>query len=87
MGGKTYGLLCSLLTPGKTGSKTFKELVTIVPEHLASMPLFTAERFRFYKRNHFESESISAFAKELWKLSEQCNFKDGLNVPLRDRFV
>ncbi len=87
MGAKTYGLLCSLLTPEKPADKTFQQIVDILNEHLNPKPLVIAERFRFHKRNQAKGESVSEYIAELRRLSEHCQFGAGLADALRDRLV
>eukprot|EP00079_Xenopus_tropicalis_P035744 XP_017949515.1 PREDICTED: uncharacterized protein K02A2.6-like [Xenopus tropicalis] len=87
IGGKTYSLVRNLTAQEKASSKSFKEIVQIVQEHMSPKPLVIAERFRYHKRNQQEGETVSEFAAQLRKLAEHCEFKDGLNDALRDRFV
>ncbi|XP_039602396.1 uncharacterized protein LOC120524631 [Polypterus senegalus] len=87
MGGKAYGLLRSLTAPDKPAEKSFNDLVRVMRDHLSPKPLLIAERFRFHKRNQNEGETIAAYVAELKKLSEYCQFGDGLNDALRDRLV
>ncbi len=87
MGGKAYSLLRSLTVPEKPANKTFAEIVKIMQDHLSPKPLLIAERFRFHKRNQLEGETIAVYVAELKKLSEHCQFGEGLNDALRDRLV
>lgn len=87
MGAKTYNLLRNLLSPNKPSSKSFDDIVKILQSHLNPKPLVIAERFRFHKRNQSKEESISEYMAELRKLSQNCDFKDGLSDALRDRLV
>ena len=87
IGPKTYGLLKNLTTPNKPSTKTYKELVEILSQHLSPKPLVIAERFRFHKREQLEGESVSTYLAQLRRFAEHCNFGDYLNDALRDRFV
>lgn len=87
IGPKTYGLLRDLTAPEKPSSKSFVDLVAILQAHLAPKPLVIAERFRFHKREQKEGESVNAYAAELRRLAEHCEFGTNLNDSLRDRFV
>ena len=58
IGGKTYALLRDLLAPTKPATKSFQEIVATLQEHLSPKPVEIAERFRFYKRNQHEGESM-----------------------------
>ena len=87
IGGKTYTLLKDLLAPEKPASKSFQQKFTTLQEHLSPKPLGIAERFRFYKRNQHEGESILSYVAELRKLATHYNFGGNLNEALRDRLV
>ena len=87
IGGKTYTLLRDLLAPEKPATKSFQQIVTTLEEHLSPKPLEIAERFRFYKKNQHEGESILSYVGELRKLATHCNFGGNLNEALRDRLV
>jgi hypothetical protein len=87
IGPKTYGLLKSLLAPAKPNTKSYQDLTRILSEHLSPKPLVIAERFRFYKRDQREGESIASYVAALKKLSTGCEFGTFLNDALRDRFV
>ena len=87
IGGKTYTLPRDLLAPEKPASKSFQQIVTTLQEHLSPKPLEIAERFRFYKRNQHEGESILFYVAELRNLATHCNFGGNLNEALRDRLV
>ena len=87
IGGKTYTLLSDLLAPERPATKSFQQIVTTLQEHLSPKPLEIAERFRFYKRNKHEGESILSYVAELRKLATHCNFGGNLNEVLRGRLV
>ena len=87
IGSKTYALLRDLLTPEKPATKSFQEIVTTLQQHLSPKPLEIAERFRFYKRNQHEGETVLTYVADLKKLAAHCNFGANLNEALRDRLV
>ena len=87
IGGKTYTLPRDLLAPEKSATKSFQQIVTTLREHLSPKPLEIEERFRSYKRNQHEGESILSHVAELRKLATHCNFGGNLNEALRDRLV
>ena len=87
IGSKTYTLLRDLLSPDIPATKSFQEIVTTLQQHLRPKPLEIAERFRFYKRNQREGETVLAYVAELKKLATHCNFGANLNEALRDRLV
>jgi len=49
IGSKTYTLLRDLLSPDKSATKSFQEIVTTLQQHLSPKPLEIAERFCFNK--------------------------------------
>ncbi|CAB4038190.1 Retrovirus-related Pol poly from transposon, partial [Paramuricea clavata] len=79
--------LLSLLLPEKPADENFDEIVSTLQKHLNTKPLEIAERFRFYKRNQQEGESILNYIAELKKLTAHCNFGSNLEETLRDRLV
>ena len=87
IGSKTYSLLKDLLLPEKPADKDFNEIVSTLQKHLNPKPLEIAERFRFYKRNQHEGESVLSYVAELRKLTTHCNFGGNLEETLRDRLV
>ncbi|XP_030586939.1 uncharacterized protein K02A2.6-like [Archocentrus centrarchus] len=87
MGAKTYNLLRSLITPAKPAAKSFKEITEVLQKHFQPKPLVIAERFRFHKRHQLKTESTSEYIADLRRLSEHCQFGEGLSDALRDRFV
>ena len=80
-----YGLLKNLLMPEKPVDKSFTELKEALLTHYALRPIVIAERYRFYKRDQQESESVSDFVVMLKKLASTCKFGNILNEALRDR--
>ncbi|KAK0144661.1 Gag polyprotein [Merluccius polli] len=88
MGVKTFNLIRALAQPKKPGELTYQEIVTALTAHFSPKPLQIAERFRFYKRNQEEGESVTVFVAALRTLTEHCEFKnDALNDAIRDRLV
>ena len=86
-GSKTYTLSRDLLTPEKPATKSFREIVTTLQQHLSPKPLEIAERFRLYKRNQREGETVLTYVADLKKLAAHRNFGANLNEALQDRLV
>ena len=86
IGSAPYKLLRSLVGE-QVRTKSLAELIASMKDHLKPAPNVIAERYRFYKRDRASGESVNAYITELRRLSEHCDFKDGLNTYLRDRFV
>ena len=87
IGPLTYSVLRNLMTPDVPSSKSYDELKAILSAHFKPKTLVIAERFRFYKRNQHDNESISDYIVELKKLASTCYFGDFLSIALRDRLV
>ena len=86
VGPVTYKLLTSL-AGNKPKDKSYDELKTLLIENLEPKPNIITQRYKFYKRERAATESVSEYVAALRKLSEHCNFGDGLNDHLRDRIV
>ena len=56
VGGRTYKLLKSLVSPNLPSTKTFEELTETLRNHLKPKKLVTAERFRFHNRKQRDDE-------------------------------
>ena len=56
-------------------------------KHFKLAPSEIVERFLFHSRSRRQGESVATFVAELRSLAEFCNFKDTLEVMLRDRIV
>ena len=70
IGGKTYSLLIDLTFPDKPSTKTYDQLTQLLNKHLSPKPLIIAERYRFYKRDQKEGESVNEYVTQLRKLSK-----------------
>ena len=87
IGPATYKVLRNLVSPKKPGEVEFSELVKTLSEHFAPAPSEIVERFKFNSRIRKSGESVSTYVAELRALAANCNFKDTLDVMLRDRIV
>jgi hypothetical protein len=76
-----------LFLPKKPAGKKFDEIVSTLQKRLNPKSLEIAERFRLYKRNQREGESIISYVAEVSKLTTHCNFESNLEETLRDRLV
>jgi hypothetical protein len=68
-------------------TKTYDQLTQLLNKHLSPKPLIIAERYRFYKRDQQEGESVNEYVAQLRKLSKYCEFSAFLNDALRDKIV
>ncbi|XP_063635087.1 uncharacterized protein K02A2.6-like [Cydia splendana] len=88
IGGDAYALMANLCMPVKPSTKTFKDLVKIMTDHLQPKPSLLAERFKFRRRIQSSDESVGEYAAALKKLSKDCKFVgENLQENLRDQFV
>ena len=85
--GTTYSILSNLVSPAKPQDKTLDELITLLKNHCEPRKIVIAERFKFYKRQQKEGESIANYLAELRRLAKDCEFADSLNTALRDQLV
>ena len=87
VGPTTYALFCKVLFPSKPTECTFQEINDAMKKHLQPTTSIIIERYKFNTRHRQPGESIEAFVAELRGLAEHCNYGDGLDSMLRDRFV
>ncbi|KFD62903.1 hypothetical protein M514_24943 [Trichuris suis] len=86
-GNSTYALIQSVIRPKLPNELSYEQITTAMKQYFNPEPSEIVERFRFYKRDQRPNESISDFVAELRRLSEHCNFGNGVDTVLRDRFV
>ncbi|KAJ8041485.1 hypothetical protein HOLleu_12313 [Holothuria leucospilota] len=87
IGADAYKLLRNLVSPGKPGNKTYKDLVEIMGNHQNPTPSEIVQRCKFNSRFRKQGESVSSYVAELRALAEYCNYGITLNDMLRDRLV
>ena len=87
VGAQTYTLMRNLLSPNKTGDRTYEELVKLLKDHFQPKTSEIMQRWKFNTRNRKPDESVTDYVAELRKLAQDCNFGDSLTVMLRDRLV
>ncbi|XP_067951899.1 uncharacterized protein [Watersipora subatra] len=88
IGPKLYKLLRGLAAPDRPTAKSFKELTTLLSNHISPPPLEIAETYRFHQRNQLPGESIHEYVAQLKLLAEHCNFEGAYRERvLRDRLV
>ena len=52
-----------------------------------TVPSSIVQRYKFYNQAKQEGESIADFVASLREIAKYCNYKDTLNMMLRDRLV
>jgi len=87
IGGETYALLTSLVSPAKPQDKLFRELSAILKTHFQPQLIMIAERYHYHRRQQAVNLSIVEYVAELRCLASTCEFNDYLEQTLRDRLV
>ena len=84
VGVTTYNLLKNLVRPQKPQDLSLDELLKALQKHYQPRIVVIAERYRFYKRQQREGESIAVYQSELHRLAKDCQFGDSLSIALSD---
>uniref|UniRef100_A0A1B0DMF7 Retrotransposon gag domain-containing protein n=1 Tax=Phlebotomus papatasi TaxID=29031 RepID=A0A1B0DMF7_PHLPP len=87
IGQEAYKVLKSTLHLHTVDSRTYEQSVEVLKAKYAPKKSVIAERFKFYKREQENGESIRDYVVELQILAETCKFGDFLSSALRDKFV
>ena len=87
VGAMTYTLLKNLVSPQKPQELELKALVALLKTHYQPKIIVIAERFRFYKRQQRDSETITSYLADLRRLAKDCQFGGCLSTALRDQMV
>ena len=66
---------------------TYTEVKQKLTAHFKPKPITIAERFRFYKRQQRQGESMADYIAELRRLATTCEFGAFLDDALRDKLV
>lgn len=73
-----YKLLKDMIQPKKPEELKFVEIVNELNKHYKPKTLLIAQRFKFFKRDQYEGESVANYAAELKKLASICEFAANL---------
>ena len=73
--------------PEKSDTKSIALLAETLKGHFEPKPLVITERYYFYNQEQKSSESIAEYMIELSRYTTHCQFRDHLNVALRDHLV
>lgn len=87
VGGKTYGVLRSLIAPHKPADLDLENLQEALRKHYAPKPSPIVERCRFNMCVRKQCQSVNDFVAELRKISEHCEYGPTLSEMIRDRLV
>ena len=87
VGASTYSLLRTLVRPRQPQDLELDDIIRQLRNHYEPKKIVIAERFRYYKRQQKEGETVTVFLSELRRLAKHCEFGDKLSVALRDQFV
>ena len=83
----TYEVLRNVVAPRKPTELDYAELVSALESHFNPTPIVVGERFKFWKRDQKNGESVNEYALELRKLTRFCDFGAFLDEALRDKLV
>jgi len=86
IGQNGYSVLRDLCQPDKTGSKSYKELVKLMQNHLSPKPSEMAERYKFQQIKQKVGQSLNDFIVCLQRGAKDCSFENR-DISLRDQFV
>jgi len=87
LGPTEYGLLKNLIAPQKVSDVSYEDVTSALSLHFKPKPILIAERFRFYKRQQKQDETVAEYILVLKTLASTCEFGQILNDALRDQFV
>ena len=82
VGPATYQLLKSLVQPNKSKKKTYPELKKLLEKCYYPKPSTIVQRFKFHTRI-----SVATYITALHAICEHCDFKDTLDLMIRDHLV
>ena len=86
-GGTTYTLLKNLVRSRLPQDLELEALIDVIKRHYHHKVVVTAERFKFFKRQQREGESIAVYLSELRRLAKNCEFGEYLQTALRDQLA
>lgn len=86
IGERGYEILKALTSPEKPSSKTYKQLIKILKEHISPKPVVMVERHKFHRVRQ-GSKNITEYLADLRLAAEHCEFGDFYNDALRDQFI
>ena len=87
VGASTYSLLRTLERPRQPQDLELDDIIQQLRNHYEPKKIVIAERFRYYKTQQKEGETVTMFLSELLRVAKHCEFGDKLSVALRDQFV
>ena len=87
LGQGSFSKLKSLAHPIAVADLSLDAILQHLSGHYQPKTIEIAERFKFFKRNQREKESVAEFIAELQTLAKTCNFGNYLETAIRDQFV
>ena len=87
VGKETHAKLKDVFRPEALTTKTYDQLLTALKTMYKRKVNLLVERKSFMLRYRKEGETLHEFARELRRLSADCQFSDKLDERLRDQFV
>jgi len=87
LGWATFAKLKVLVNPTPVSNLTLEAVMQHLIGHYWPQMIEIAKRFKFFKRNQPEFESVTEFIAELQSLANMCNFGAYLETAIQDQFV
>ena len=86
-GSSTFKTIESLVGAETLKDLAYSDLVKKLSDHYDPVPSSIVQRYKFYNRTRQEGESVTDFMASLREIAKYCEYKDTLNMMLRDRLV
>ncbi|XP_040173684.1 uncharacterized protein LOC120906236 [Anopheles arabiensis] len=86
-GPSLYSMASRICSPDDPCSKSYKDLIKLLKQHLAPKVNVVAERYKYRKCEQAIGQTITEFIIELKASSQSCDFGTFLQQALRDQFV
>ena len=82
-----YSMASRICSQDDSCSKSYKDLIKLLKQHLAPKVNVVAERYKYRKCEQAIGQTITEFIIELKASSQSCDFGTFLQQALRDQFV
>jgi len=87
LGQGSYSKLKALANPTAVSDLTLDAILQDLSSHYRPKTIEITKKFKFFKRNQLEKESVTELIAELQTLAKTCNFGAYLETAIQDQFV
>ena len=87
LGHNTFTKLKVLANSLQISDLTMEAIMGLLVAHYKPQTIEIGDRFKFFKRMHKPSETVTEFMSELRTLAKLCNFGEYLKTALQNQFV